>query len=121
VGLKDNKPVPKALYGCRYENCADDVSHRPEDLFWSDVSGGWVCDDCYWYHTEEQDVCKPTLRLSDYLQAHDTADQKELAELRAGVVPAVIIAELKELREKVADRDKYNTMLVADLKRVNRS
>ena len=36
--------IPKALYGCADQGCAELVSHYPEDLFW--WQDGFYCDAC---------------------------------------------------------------------------
>ena len=36
--------IPKVLYGCADQGCAELVSHYPEDLFW--WQDGFYCDAC---------------------------------------------------------------------------
>lgn len=55
------KPIPKALYPCKY--CAEDYSWPPEDLCWSEIDQAWVCDECWsdrdsaW--SGEDYICEP--------------------------------------------------------------
>jgi hypothetical protein len=38
-------PLPKALYSCKY--CAEEYSWPADDLNWSSVVSGWVCNNCW--------------------------------------------------------------------------
>jgi hypothetical protein len=40
-----DKPLPEPLYGCAY--CADEYSWPASDLFWSEKTKSWVCDNCW--------------------------------------------------------------------------
>ena len=62
------KPTPEALYPCRYQHCAEYVSHPAEDLFWSETVCGWVCGEC-WEAQELPD--EPELKLSDEIARRD--------------------------------------------------
>ena len=39
------KPIPQAVYPCRY--CADEYSWPAADLFWSTIDKDWVCAQCW--------------------------------------------------------------------------
>ena len=49
--------IPQVLYGCAVQECAGEVSHHPEDLYWweggSDALGGFYCGDCLEHHCAE--------------------------------------------------------------------
>ena len=42
--------IPPVLYGCAVQECAGEVSHHPEDLYWwdggSEIMPGFYCADC---------------------------------------------------------------------------
>jgi hypothetical protein len=40
-----DKPLPEPWYGCAY--CADTYSWPASDLFWSEKTKSWVCDNCW--------------------------------------------------------------------------
>lgn len=50
-------PLPRALYSCKY--CAEDYSWPADDLNWSSVVNGWVCNHCW----ETDDHGDPGIRL----------------------------------------------------------
>jgi hypothetical protein len=71
------KPLPDPLYACAY--CADEYSWPPEDLFWSENTKSWVCDNC-WEGVDEhweddrtapgyQKVVERGITLSDELKS----------------------------------------------------
>jgi hypothetical protein len=39
------KPLPDPLYGC--SQCADEYSKPATELFWSERTCSWVCDNCW--------------------------------------------------------------------------
>ena len=43
--------IPRRLYSCQNEGCAEEVSYWAEDLWWHDGSGeaeaGFYCDPCW--------------------------------------------------------------------------
>jgi hypothetical protein len=49
--------IPRALYSCQH--CAEDYSWPAEDLYWSDITNAWVCENCW-----EDDVHgQPAIRM----------------------------------------------------------
>ncbi len=40
-----DKPLPEPFYSCSY--CADTYSWPASDLFWSEKTKSWVCDNCW--------------------------------------------------------------------------
>jgi hypothetical protein len=45
-------PIPRAIYPCLHEHCAEQVSYPPDMLFWADdgETRGWLCDNCWDEH-----------------------------------------------------------------------
>jgi hypothetical protein len=41
----NTKPLPEPLYGCY--RCACEYSWPADDLFWSEKTDSWVCDNCW--------------------------------------------------------------------------
>lgn len=45
---KDSPPLtaspPEALYACKMQGCAEEVSNPAERMYW--CSDGWYCEDC---------------------------------------------------------------------------
>ena len=55
------KPIPQALYSCKY--CYEDASWPADGLWWSEHDEGWVCDICWpdrdWLWDGDEMYCEP--------------------------------------------------------------
>lgn len=65
-------PLPRALYSCKY--CAEDYSWPADDLNWSSLVNGWVCNHCW----EGDDHGDPGVRLDREIQQR-LANHQQLA------------------------------------------
>ena len=45
MSKRSKKPLPEPFYSCAY--CADEYSWPAEDLFWSEKTNSWICDNCW--------------------------------------------------------------------------
>lgn len=66
-----HKKIPEPLYPCKF--CSDERSWSAEDLYWSELDEGWVCEVCWEYRDSVWDG----LNFIDEKKGVSIADLKE--------------------------------------------
>lgn len=62
-------PVPHAVYGCCIDDCAENASYRPSELFW--IEGiGWMCEACIDDYADLEDD-EELVSLEEFLRERD--------------------------------------------------
>ena len=62
-------PIPQALYSCSREDCASEVTHPPDMIYWVDDWNGWYCENCISYDMEPPEF---GISLEKYMNKPDT-------------------------------------------------
>jgi hypothetical protein len=68
----DGSAIPRALFSCSNECCAEEVSYHADELYWYSQDNRWVCENCWCdlsYITEEDGRPGRGITLADHIIA----------------------------------------------------